>query len=130
VDKATGLKNLGKFVAVQMVLPLAVEIPHVAVFKIDLVHGHSRLYVSELVRGTRRIGQVERIKFYEDWSPFADLLFNVVHQAVPRIHFLDVETEQHQQIRVRELEERPLIPFEVDPERKRESRDRLESHGM
>ena len=82
------------------------------------------------IRSPLRIRKVIRVEFDEDRSAEANLFIDMFHQRLPDRQFLDIQPVQGSQVSVRKLEECPLIPFEIDRQRERQGRHRIESPGM
>src|ERR1700730_5008656 len=73
---------------------------------------------------------MEGVELQQHRTTPSDLLFEVRGQGTPDQQLLDVQAKEIVEILERELEERPVIAFEVDAERERQCRIRLVAEGV
>src|SRR4051812_1841332 len=70
---------------------------------------------------------MERIDFNDGGASHRELLVNVVYQPAPDVQLDDLDPIEGIEIGEREFEEGPLVPLEVDRNRERQGRVRIET---
>ena len=83
-----------------------------------------------LVRRAGRVGQIERIELHQYGPAAADLLLDMRTSGRQMASSCTSRPYSSIQDRVRKLEERPLVAFEIDRQRERQRRDGLKAPGV
>ena len=92
-----------------------------------LLDARSSSWCAAPVVGARGVGQPERVGLGADRAcRRARCSTRVLEQRPPDVQLLHVDAVELAQVVVRRLEERPLIAFEVDGDRERQHRQRIE----
>ncbi len=122
MHEAIQLEDVHEILALEVVVALVVEIAQVAAGGVDLVHGDGGFHMGPAVGRPGRVRQVAGVELHQHGPPGADLLLQVRHEGPPGGEFLDVEPVEFEEIPMGELEEGPLVPFEVDGQGEGEGR--------